>query len=219
MFTRLIMLFIFIALHQNFLLANELEIESEPSTDSILVKDVSRFSDLDQEVYFFNVTLENNHTFKIEVSLEDLLNHKIYQNQAFKLASENFEPEEPGLSHFIYTSQDEEIVFEGKFPSIQSHWIPKDSPEEIEVIKKDGYWAMGTHYYFIYFSDGSVMRERDTFLNTNEGDKYFRVQSPEGKQVMLLVGVKDGRVILKGKTHGFVPVNFINNLPSDLPEG
>lgn len=208
MFKRLLIFILLIALHQNFVAANEWEEGNDPSIDAILVKDISRFSDLDQEVYFFNVTLENNHTFKIEVSLEDLLNHKIYQNQPFKLVSENFESEEPGFSHFIYASLDEEIVLEGTFPSVQSHWLPKDSQEVIEVTKKDGYWAMGSHYYFVYFSDGSEMRDRDTFLNTNEGDKYFRIQPSGGKQVMLLVGVKDGRVILKGKTHGFVPVNW-----------
>lgn len=208
---RLYVILAFIVLSPSVIFGNSSFTENESSSTFASVQSVSRFSDLDNNVYFFNVVLDNKHTFKLEVSLEELLNQSIYVNQPYQVISEEFDPFEPGLSNFVYSSLDTQIELRGKFPSINFHWSPQGSEEIITVTKKNGYRAMGYNYSMVYFSDGYSMNEYDTFNNTEEGDQFFKVQPFEdsvNNKPIILVSLKEGRVIENRKTQRFIPINW-----------
>lgn len=173
------------------------------------VTEVQRYSDLDTDQYFFKLILNNYHFFNLEVTLNDLINKKIYKDQDFLLISESFIKTQPGKSAFIYESLDASIQLKGEFDSINSNWQPDGSENIVTIVRKDGYYAMGRFYNLIYFSDNSYTNNRDMFLNAEIGDSFFQIKPPKGQNVSFLVGIKDGRLILDNNDNKrFITVNW-----------
>lgn len=207
MYFRIIFSFIaIIFMAQCLLLANEPSLEGQPA-DSFFVEKVNRYSDLDNNEYYFKIVLDNKQTFEVVASLEDLLTNKIYEGMPFQFIEEEFVPREPWLSTFTYLSMDGTIQLQNKFDSIHSHWHPDESVEIIELEKK---WAwrsgMSNVNYSIRFSDGAIWGLSYQQYNSgvfNVGDRFFRVQ-PHA----VLVNVADGKVITRDNYSRFVPVNW-----------
>lgn len=157
------------------------------------VNEVKRHSDLDKDEYFFEVTLDNQQTFKVPASLEELQNNKILVGMSFKLINEAFVPNKPGFSSFNYASSDEAIQMAGDFASVQSHWIPSESHPKIELTEKiTRRSGMSNFNFIIRFSDGSGWNIGYDMFNKgifNKGDQFFKVAPT------ILVNKKTGRVI------------------------
>lgn len=163
------------------------------SSDIVTVKSVKRFSDLDQEKYYFEVVLNNEQTFQVPVSLDDLVQNKISVGMHFQLTEEKYVSTKPGLSTFTYTSLDGSIQLINDFDSINSHWVPTDFDQMIELTQK-WVWRSGMSNinYSVKFSDGTGWNVGADVYNSgifNLSDKFFKVQPN------FLVNKADGRVI------------------------
>lgn len=174
-------------------------ITDEQSANVVLVEKVSRYSDLDNNIYHFKVTLDNQQTFEVPASMDDLLGEKINVGMPFQLKGEEFLPEMPGFSTFTYSSLDGTIQLIGSFPSIQSHWTPSESQESVVVTRK---WSqrsgMSNITFWVGFSDDSSRGVTYADYSSDlykEGNKYYKIPPPEGEKADILVEVATGRII------------------------
>lgn len=162
----------------------------------VYVDQVKKYSDLDKNEFYFEIVLDNQQAFKVDASLEDLLNNKIYIGMPFRFLGEEFDRNEPGLSTFAYASLvGDNIQLSKNFDSKNSFWHPDESLATIELSEK-WVWRSGMSNinYSIRFSDGWGSNVGAELYNKgifNQGDKFFNVSS------YFLVNATNGRVIDK----------------------
>lgn len=183
----------FALLTQCFLVADE----SPGNRDLVIVKNVSRVSDIDHNHYYFEVTLSNGHTFKANATIDELLSEKIYKEMPFYLVKEEYLPDTPGYSQFFYRSLDETVEIKNSFDSILCDWLPSPSHTIIELVNiKVTDMGHGYRIATLTFSNGHTWQINAMFLSNSflhVGDKYFLIDWTT--QPTIMVNVSDGRVL------------------------
>ena len=177
---------------------------------SAIVTDVQRSVNLEQDEYYFEVTLDNKHKLRIPATMEDVFNQRIYKEMFFSV-DEAFIETYPGYSNYNFTSDDGVFELKKTDRSDHSHWMPDPSMEIITIVKKSEqrYGESAWKYTIsrLEFSDGAVLHHNSEGKSFNdnynfyrfskdmhEEDNFYKVTPQKNGKPTILVNIVTGKV-------------------------